>query len=60
MGQIVTARVVLRPGCDSAGIEARVRRHCRGRLPHHKVPVTVDVATASLSSGRQKLVRDRT
>jgi len=57
MGQIVTARVSLRPGVDGAKIEAAVRRHCRSRLPRHKVPVTVDVATGPLSSDRQKILR---
>jgi acyl-coenzyme A synthetase/AMP-(fatty) acid ligase len=57
MGQIVTARVSLRPGVDAAKVEALVRRHCRSRLPRHKVPVTVDVATGPLSSDRQKILR---
>jgi acyl-coenzyme A synthetase/AMP-(fatty) acid ligase len=57
IGQIVTARVVLRPDCDRAKAEALVRRHCRSRLPRHKVPVTVDVATGPLSSDRQKILR---
>ena len=59
MGQIVTAQVELRPGFDAGKAEALVRRHCRGRLPRHKVPVIVDVATESLSSGRQKILRRR-
>jgi long-chain acyl-CoA synthetase len=59
MGQIVTAQVVLRPGLAAGSAEALVRRHCRNRLPRHKVPVTVDVATGSLSSGRQKILRRR-
>jgi acyl-coenzyme A synthetase/AMP-(fatty) acid ligase len=59
MGQIVTAQVVLRPGFDAATAEALVRRHCRSRLPRHKVPVTVDVSMESLSSGRQKIRRRR-
>ena len=57
MGQIVTARVLLRAGVDEAKVEALVRRHCRNRLPRHKVPVTVDVATGPLSSERQKILR---
>ncbi len=57
LGQIVTARVLLRPGVDVAKVEALVRRHCRSRLPRHKVPVTVDVATGPLSSDRQKVLR---
>jgi acyl-coenzyme A synthetase/AMP-(fatty) acid ligase len=57
LGQIVTARVLLRPGVDVAKVEALVRRHCRSRLPRHKVPVTVDVATGPLSSDRQKILR---
>jgi acyl-coenzyme A synthetase/AMP-(fatty) acid ligase len=57
MGQIVTARVLLRPDVDAAKAEALVRRHCRSRLPRHKVPVTVDVATGPLSSDRQKIMR---
>ena len=57
MGQIVTARVLLRPGVDTAKAEALVRRHCRSRLPRHKIPVTVDVATGPLSSDRQKILR---
>jgi long-chain acyl-CoA synthetase len=59
MGQIVTAQVVLRPGFDARTAEALVRRHCLSRLPRHKVPVTVDVATGSLSSARQKILRRR-
>ena len=57
MGQIVIARVSLRPGVDEAKVEALVRRHCRSRLPRHKVPVIVDVATGPLSSDRQKILR---
>jgi len=59
MGQIVTAEVVLRPGFDPKKAEALVRRYCRSRLPRHKVPVTIDVATGSLSSDRQKILRRR-
>jgi long-chain acyl-CoA synthetase len=59
MGQIVTAEVVLRPGFDAGSAETLVRRHCRSRLQRHKVPVTVDVATQSLSSARQKILRRR-
>jgi long-chain acyl-CoA synthetase len=58
MGQIVTARVSLRPGVDEAKAETLVRRHCRSRLPRHKVPVTVDVAKGTLSSDRQKILRN--
>jgi len=57
LGQIVTARVSLRPGIDEAKVEALVRRHCRSRLPRHKVPVTVDIATGPLSTDRQKILR---
>lgn len=59
LGQIVTAQVVLRAGFDARKVEALVRRHCLSRLPRHKVPVTVDIATGSLSSSRQKILRRR-
>ncbi len=57
MGQIVTARVLPRPSLDAGHVEALVRRHCRNRLPRHKVPVTVDVVAELLSSDRQKILR---
>jgi acyl-CoA synthetase (AMP-forming)/AMP-acid ligase II len=59
MGQIVAADVVIRDGVDPATAERIVRRHCRARLARHKVPVTVDVVTGSLSSERQKVLRRR-
>jgi len=59
LGQIVTAQVVLRPGGDAGSAEALVRRYCRNRLAGYKVPVTVDVATGTLSSSRQKIQRRR-
>lgn len=57
LGQVVTARVQLAPGADAATIEARVRRHCRTRLPRHAVPVTVDVTDEALVNDRQKILR---
>lgn len=59
LGEIVTAVVELAPGADPAGIDARVRRHCRGRLARHEVPVTVDVAATPLVTDRQKIARQR-
>lgn len=58
LGEIVTAQVELAPGVDPAGLDARVRRHCRERLARHEVPVIVDVAAAgALVNDRQKTVR---
>lgn len=59
LGEIVTALVELAPGADPAGLDARVRRHCRERLARHEVPVTVDVATGALVNERQKIARHR-
>jgi len=59
LGQIVTATVSLCTAKDPRQVEKRIRAHCRERLPRYKVPVTVDVVDAALTSGRQKVLRQR-
>jgi long-chain acyl-CoA synthetase len=58
MGQIVTARVVLAPECDTRETIRLIRTHCGQRLPRYKVPVKIDVTTGSLAGERHKLLRN--
>lgn len=56
LGQVVVARVQLRPGAAAAEAERRIRQHCRRRLPPYQVPVRVEVVR-DLVGERQKVRR---
>lgn len=64
MGQVVVARVVLRPeAITPKNAIAEIRAHCRARLAAHKVPMKIDIVpeNSSVMMGeRQKLRRART
>lgn len=53
-GQVVAARVVLRPGADASALRLAVRTFCRGRLESYKVPVKVFVSATPLFGARFK------
>jgi acyl-coenzyme A synthetase/AMP-(fatty) acid ligase len=57
MGQIVTARVTLATDLPHREAIAKIRSHCRSRLPPYKVPVKIDVVEGGLTTDRQKAVR---
>jgi acyl-coenzyme A synthetase/AMP-(fatty) acid ligase len=60
LGQIVAARVALRPGeLDRSQAAKRIRLHCRERLARHKAPMRIDFTDEVLATSRQKTRRKR-
>jgi acyl-coenzyme A synthetase/AMP-(fatty) acid ligase len=63
LGQVIAARIALNSEIyDTRAVAARIRKHCRGRLPSHHIPVRVEVASADSFApvgSRQKLQRRR-
>ncbi|MFB7665815.1 fatty acid--CoA ligase family protein [Kitasatospora sp. NPDC056138] len=57
MGAVVCARVRVDAPADPRHGAAEVKRHCRARLPRHKVPVKVLVGSAGLPTTRGKKLR---
>lgn len=56
-GQIVCAKVVLRPGVNPLDIRAAVRLFCRARIEPYKIPVKVTVSSQALFGARFKKLR---
>jgi len=58
LGEVVTAEAsLLRKLPDSREFAARIREHCRRRLPAYKVPVKIEIVDDVALSQRQKLKR---
>lgn len=57
VGEIVCARVKQREAVRTAGLEQRVKRHCRERLDRFKVPVKVAVTDEQMAGDRLKKLR---
>ncbi len=60
IGNIVCAKVSLVEEEDQKVVAVRVRKCCRERLEHYKVPVKVIVRVEKLHSGRFKKIRSAT
>ena len=56
-GQVVAARVRLTGGESLREFKTRMRRHCRGRLPAHAIPVKLELANTQLVTARLKRLR---
>ncbi len=56
-GQVVAARVRLTGGESLRDFKTRMRRHCRGRLPTHAIPVKLDLVDTPLVTDRLKRLR---
>jgi acyl-coenzyme A synthetase/AMP-(fatty) acid ligase len=60
VGNIVCARILLTHAEDPKDAIARVKQHCRERLPPFKVPVKIEVVTEQLHNDRFKKLRVNT
>ncbi len=56
-GQIVAARVTLKPEATAEGFPVRLKQFCSGRLERYKVPVKVEITSSPQHGGRFKRVR---
>ena len=57
VGQMVCAKVSLRPGVAKRGFSTRLKQFCRDRLQSYKIPVKVVVVEEDLHSERFKKKR---
>lgn len=57
MGQVVTAKLLLRTPERREDLIRRVRAHCKGRLAPYKVPVLVEITDTPLHGERFKKAR---
>ncbi len=57
MGQVVEARLRLIGDCSIVDFKARMREHCRGRLPGEAIPVKVSLTSESMVTDRFKRAR---
>lgn len=56
-GQIVAARVTLKPGAAAEGFAVKLKQFCAGRLERYKVPVKVEVTSRPQHGERFKRMR---
>ena len=56
-GQIVAATVMVDTKIDERKLRREIRRHCRGKLAPHKIPIRVEVGQTEVTTERQKKFR---
>lgn len=57
-GKVVAARLCLETEEPQRDVERRIRKHCRSRLAHFKVPAFVELVDSDLHNARFKRVRN--